>query len=114
MLPKNKSISRGDFLQILKKNRSFYSKDIKLVILDNVNKNKTTKFSFVVSRKVSNRAVDRNLIKRRLKCIVLSFDKYIKNGSICVFFVKKSILYISFNELKNEIYNLLKKAGIIL
>ncbi len=54
----------------------------------------------VVSKKVAERAVDRNLIKRRIKSALEPFSR----GSASFFVIaKRGVLDLSFKELKEEI-----------
>lgn len=113
MLPKNKRVTKDIFPIILKKSKIFHSKNLTLRVSRNKNNNETTKFSFVVSRKVSNKATERNLLKRRGNGIVSKLDKNIKNGFICVFYVKKSLLSVSYHDMEEEITRILGNAKII-
>ncbi len=114
MLPKNKRVSKEVFSCILKKSKPLHSENLTLRVLKNIDKKEETKFSFVVSRKVSNKAPKRNLLKRRARFAVSKLYKSMVNGFICVFFVKKSAVDVSYSDLEKEIFYLLKKANVIL
>ena len=61
------------------------------------------KFGFVISKKISKRAVDRNKIKRRM-CEILRKDlNKFKSGTKIVFLAKKSLLEVKMSELEKEI-----------
>ncbi len=112
MLSKKIRVGKELFPQVLLKARCLYGNNMSLRVL-NTNITNKTKFSFVVSRKVSNKAVRRNLLKRRGYSIIKNISKYINNGFICVFFFKKTSTLLSYKELEKEIFFLLKKAKVL-
>jgi len=87
---------KGDFL-ILKK------KKIKL---------KKTIIGFVVSKKVSLKAVKRNKLKRRLREAVRKMLGNIKDGYSVVFFAKKEAENKNYQQIRKEIENLIQKSGL--
>jgi ribonuclease P protein component len=113
MLPSKKRVKKEMFPFVLKNGKIFHSKHISLKTNILKNTTKETKFSFVVSKKVSNKANKRNLIKRRGFSILREILDNIETGFICVFFLKKGVTDISYSELKEEILILLNKAKII-
>lgn len=71
MLPKiNRLKKNKDFEQVLKRGQFFRQDFLTLKILPN--KLKNNRFGFIVSSKVSKKAVLRNKIKRRLRALILS------------------------------------------
>ncbi|MBL3520796.1 ribonuclease P protein component [Arcobacter lanthieri] len=60
----------------------------------------TIKIAFVASKKIGN-AVERNLARRRMRAILLTFDNKIKNGNY-IFVAKAPIKNRSFLELKKD------------
>ncbi len=61
------------------------------------------KFGFVISKKISKRAVDRNKIKRRMcEVLVKKLNKF-KPGTKIVFLAKKSLLGVKIGEIEEEI-----------
>ncbi len=112
MLSKKTRVGKELFPQVLLKAKCLYVNNITLRVLSTNITNKT-KFSFVTSKKVSNKAVKRNLLKRRGYSIVKSISKNINNGFICIFFFKKSSTLLSYTELEKEILFLLKKAKVL-
>ena len=66
------------------------------------------KFGFVISKKISKRAVDRNKIKRRM-CEVLRKDlNKFKSGTKIIFLAKKSLLGAKMEDIEKEINKLIK------
>jgi ribonuclease P protein component len=65
------------------------------------------RFNFIVSTKISKKAVERNLIRRRLSEIVreLLLDKNVSG----VFLAKKSVLQKTFKELHDEVEKMMGK-----
>ena len=70
-----------------------------------------SQFYFVVSGKIIKKAVKRNLFKRRGRSIAKSSGA--KPGYVGAFFAKKGAGELEFSELKEEILDLMKKAGIL-
>jgi ribonuclease P protein component len=71
------------------------------------------KFGVSVSKKEVKTAVKRNLLKRRVLSILREIEPKINSGFICLFFLKKGALDISYQQLQDEITFLLKKAKIL-
>ena len=73
-----------------------------------------TKAGFVVGKKIHKRAVKRNKIKRRLREIYLLAEKEnqnaaLKNAVSVIFIAKNSILDLSYQQLKESVFELMKK-----
>ena len=71
--------------------------------------NPQPRFGFVISTKVSKKAPDRNLLKRRMREIIRGGVETIDGGHDFVFIARKSALNLTFLELKSEITRLLGK-----
>lgn len=104
MLPKKNRLN-------LRKEFSALKKDGKMVNSESFGflfkREEFSKFGFIVSTKISKKAVERNLIKRRLSEIVRQLSKQPQvNG---VFLCKKTILNKSYQELKKEVENAINK-----
>ncbi|MCD4704975.1 ribonuclease P protein component [bacterium] len=103
--------SRKDFDQILKSKNKFYSQN--LVLKFSKNDLDLSRFSVVVSKKISKKAVDRNLIRRRVYEIIrLNMDK-IKKGWDLIIFSKKAVLNLDYSEIEKELFYILKKANLL-
>ena len=61
------------------------------------------KFGFVISKKISKRAVDRNKIKRRISEVLVKKLDNFKPGTKIVFLAKKSLLGASILKIEEEI-----------
>lgn len=103
-LKKNK-----DFRYVYKKGKSFATRYLVLYIKKNsLNENRV---GYSISKKVG-KATVRNKIKRRLKEIIRKIDKY-KKGYDIIFIARNPIVNLHYQDLKKEVYKLLKKVKII-
>lgn len=69
-----------------------------------------SRYGFVVSKKVSKKATERNKAKRRLRAIVRTSPQITIKGYDVVFVVKKGIVTAQFNEIKSTTRDALEKA----
>lgn len=112
MLPRlNRLKKRKDFEKIVAVKR-FFEEEILFLkkIKNNLN---YSRIGFIVSQKISKKAVIRNKIKRRLREIIRLNLPIIKEGYDFIFFTKKGIENKKFSELKEIIKKLLQKARLI-
>lgn len=72
-----------------------------------------TKIGFVVSKKVSKKAVERNKVKRRLREIARSRKEDINKGFSIVVVTLPIIKNLPFEEMKKEFNILLEKGGLV-
>jgi len=102
MLPvKHRLVKKRDFDKIFK-NGKLFNTDQFLVKSDKNNLD-ISRFGFIVSKKVSNKAVIRNRIKRKIREIIrLNLDK-IKPGLDIVLIVKKNMIDKSYWEIEKDI-----------
>jgi len=112
MLPKKRRVEKELFPDVLNKARSFYGENMSLRVFL-AEPYKETRVSFVVSKKVSNKAVKRNFLKRKGYSAIKDMPISLNKGFVCVFFFKKSTLSISYTDLKKEISSLLKKSRVL-
>ncbi len=108
MLPSNKRLSRLEF-------KSFLEKGSKSTVFNSSGTLKylpaeILKASVVISSKVEKRAVLRNKTKRRVYSILSLYEKDFGSiFGIYVFYISKNIKNQTFLELKQNIYDLIKK-----
>lgn len=111
MLQKSSILKKKkDFDSVFKKGESFKSRSFILKITKN-NLGKS-RFGFIVSKKVSKKAVVRNKIKRRLRSIIKQNLKDIKKGMDVVLIILSGIEKKNFTELKEELITAFQKAKI--
>ncbi|MDD4989174.1 MAG: ribonuclease P protein component [Candidatus Pacebacteria bacterium] len=113
MLTRKRRISRVLFPEIIKKGMWYHSPHLTLRVLSSLSQ-KQSHFAVSVSKKVAKKAVQRNLLKRRLISVVEMVLKKTDSRSNGIFFFKKGGGEISFDVLKNECLFLLEKSKIVL
>ena len=103
MLPKKNRISRKEISEIFKVGRVVYSSNFFLKYLINKDSN-TTKVSFSAPKSISNKAYQRNKLRRMGYDAIVNKISLLPKGFIGVFvFKKKSILGITSQRAKNDI-----------
>lgn len=111
MLPRKNRIDKKLFPEFIKKAKTFSSDNMYLKAAYNCPKNKA--FAFVVSLKVSKKAVERNKLKRRARAITYSLLKDVPIGTCAAVFFKPSMMGKKYAEIKDELTSLYKKAKIV-
>lgn len=108
MLPlKNRLKKNRDFQQIFKKGQFLREDFLTLKILPNGLKN--SRFGFIISAKVSKKAVFRNKIKRWLKTAILLYLNKIQKPVDIIIIVKPGLEIKNFQEVKKTIDKIFKK-----
>lgn len=108
---KNRLKKKKDFERIAQKGKFF--KENFLILKKVKNNLQWMRIGFVVSQKISKKAVERNKIKRKLRETVrANLDKIIPGYDI-VFFTKKGIEKEEFSEIKNSVEKLLRQAKLL-
>lgn len=111
MLKKKSKTTRELVLRVISSRRNFYGVFMTLRIM-RIN-DATSRFSFIVSKKVAARATDRNKIKRRGYSIIEGIYTGVEPHMAALFFVKKEACKASFADLRKESIELLRKGGIL-
>jgi ribonuclease P protein component len=111
MIPKsNRLITKKDFSRVFAKGKLFRSKGISFkVIQTGAN---LSRFGFVISSKVSKKAVVRNKIRRRLRTSVGRRLGDIKPGYDIAVLVFKDVLDMGFKDMDASVERLLEKSGL--
>lgn len=110
MLPSEERLrSRQDFRSCYSYGKSFPSRRLVLCVLP---KAQHRRFGFSVSKKVGS-AVERNLIKRRLRAICRSLREQVAPEYDMVFIARKPALTASYEQLFAECDVLLRRAGVL-
>ncbi|MEO8065537.1 MAG: ribonuclease P protein component [Candidatus Doudnabacteria bacterium] len=81
--------------------KSYQSISLKIRVRINPNQN-TPRFGFIIPKKLVPKVVHRNLIKRRVKSLMLKFSPKLKPVDI-LFFPRPQMLLKKFSELETEI-----------
>ncbi len=107
----NRLKKKKDFERIAKQGRTVASSFLVLKFLPN--DLTESRVGFVCSKKVSNKAVVRNRIKRRLRESIRAHLTDLKPGYDLVFFSKQAIAQEDFESISKEAVSLLKKANLL-
>lgn len=110
MLPKKQRLQKNkDFDLVFRGGKSYYSEFFGLKIKKNsLNYNR---FGFIVSLKVSKKAVERNRLKRQVREIIREQKDSLKVGFDCVFIFFPQILDKKFSDLKILVVEALRKLN---
>jgi len=112
MLPKENRLKKNkDFEKVFKEGKGF--KEDLLVLKKVKNNLKNSRFGFVVSKTFFKKATLRNKIKRRLRELVRIKLNEIKKGIDVVIIAKPGLETKDFQEIKEIVNKLFKKAKII-
>ncbi|MBU3942712.1 ribonuclease P protein component [Patescibacteria group bacterium] len=106
----NRLKKQKDFKNVFKNGKGFKQGSLYLKVQKN--DLKSTRFGFIVSKKFSKKAVERNRAKRVLREIIKIKLPRIKTGLDIVILVNPET-EIDFEKLQRTIKNLFKKAGLI-
>lgn len=108
MLPQKLRLNKTkDIENVSKKGKSIGSKFFVLKYLPNSSKN--SRIGFVISTKISKKAVERNKIKRQMREIIRTHINEIPHGYDILFFTKVSIKDVNFSTLEETILKKLSK-----
>lgn len=99
-----------EFDQVFKLGRSYYSNNLGLKAKGN--SLPYSRFGFIISLKVSKKAVLRNRLKRQVRAIIRGELPLLKPGFDCVFIFFPLILDKKFEEKKDLIMQSLKKTNL--
>lgn len=104
---KYKITKKEDFNKIYKSGSVFYSEHLKVFVLpNNLNYNR---FSVVISKKVSPKAVLRNKIKRKIKNSLIDLDKNLNPSRDIIIIPSFEVATLKTTLLKEKFEKLLKK-----
>ena len=96
---KNRLTKQKDFDNVWQTGHSNFNEVLGIKI--SKNKLAISRFGFIVSAKISKKAVDRNKIKRRLRQVVEDNIKEIKPGYDVVIITQAAIINKEYKEIKN-------------
>jgi ribonuclease P protein component len=112
MLPKENRLKREkEFEAVFKGGRAIRGKSVFLKYL--INGTDKTRVGFVVSKKISKLAVERNKAKRRMRDIVRLKRSVLKDGLSIVIVSLPSIQKMEYGEIKEDLENILSKEELI-
>lgn len=103
----NRLTKKTDFENVRQNGKFVTSKDFTVSFLNKKNKDEP-RFGFIVSKKISTSAVDRNRIKRVLRETIRKNIDSMKVGYDIVIIVKPGILHTPHGKLEKEIKDVIK------
>ncbi len=116
MLPRKNRIPKSLFESVFKRTKAIQGRYFKLRFLivkdlpTGQAGNKQSQFSFITSKTVSKKAVQRNLLRRRGYSIIQKNLKNIKTPLLAFFLFNKEAVGATYKELEADIISLLNKA----
>ncbi len=110
MLPKiNRLVKSEEITRVWKDGRYFRGKSVNFKILRNRHLS-VSRFAFIVSNKITKKAVWRNKIKRKLRAIIQKKLNSLKSGYDILILAQPEILDWSYQAISEEVDKILKKA----
>lgn len=110
LLKQNRLKKKNDFDKVVKQGK--YVSERFLILKFAENQLENTRIGFVVSKKISKKAVQRNKIKRRLREVCRQELSALKTGFDVIFFAKQSINTGEFIDIQNTVKQLFKKSNL--
>ena len=112
MLPQNSRLqNEKDIERVYKKGKSFKEDFLVLKVMKNTLAK--SRFAFIVSQKVSKKAVARNKVKRRLRETIKKQTKIIATGFDSLVIARSETVEKNFSEIEKVLTKLLKRAKLI-
>lgn len=112
MLEKKRRLTKnGSFTYMYKNGKKLNGANLYVIYLPT--NSRFNRFGFVVSNKIGKANV-RNKVKRRLRAIVRANINSISKKNNYIFIVKETIKFLTFEQLKKEVLELLKKGGFLI
>lgn len=113
MLPKKRRIPTVWFKGRYRRVGAQKGSHVSVSVFEASEKSSSTRFACVVSKKGGVNAAMRNSIRRRVYAIIEELLPRVQNGLYCTLSLSKDVQDISHEELKNEIWDLLEKSGVL-
>jgi len=111
MLPQINRLKRSDFSSLRRVKPAFFGKYFSLIVSTDETKGK--RLGFVISSKISKKAVERNRTKRILSKITRKYIEKTDTDFFALFLVKKEIVGERESKLESEVEKSFKKAKLI-
>src|SRR5687767_3278827 len=75
--------------------------------------NQPTRFAFIISKKISKSAVERNTLKRKLAASIYSLLPTISPGFDVIIYIKKTLLEKNSEAIKEQLKNTLARTNLL-
>lgn len=112
MLPQHERLRNREDFALLRKDGTRYSQRcLSLIVLKEHSERRLA--GYIVSKRISKKAVVRNRVKRRLRASFEKQMKHVKPGSILLFIARPNAATSEFSELDKQVNHLLKKAQVL-
>ncbi len=112
MLPRQERLRhQQDFDQLRAHGTTQHQSLLRLVVLREDSARRLV--GFIVSKRISKKAVDRNLIKRRLRAAYRSLSADLPAGTLMLFVSRPDCLQASYQDLESQMRVLLERAGLL-
>jgi ribonuclease P protein component len=109
MLPKKYKLKKDkDFKRIFRKGKEYQGNFLKIKLLKN--DLQVNRFAIVIGVKISKKAVQRNLIKRRIEETIHANLNNFQNGWDMIILPQREILDKNYQEIKESLMELLKNT----
>lgn len=113
MLPKKNRLSKSpELIKIKNSGKILQSRSFGVAFLERGD-SLPSRFGFVVSAKISKKAIERNRIKRVLRESVGRLLEKVSPGFDILFLGKKNILGVEFDKISKEVRHSLKAGGLL-
>jgi ribonuclease P protein component len=113
MLAKKHRLTGKSLLEEIKTKGNLYQKDSFGIVVLRQKKPGPSRFAFIVSTKISKKAVDRNKITRRLREAVKKSLGKVSDGYDVLFLAKGKIKDKEGSQLVKEVAEIFREAGLI-
>lgn len=113
MLPRKNRLLKDDSFSLVKKRGKRINGNAFNLSFLNRGGERPSRFGFIVSSKISKKAVERNRIKRLLRLIIKELLEDINGGHDIVIIAKKGALKIEKQKAKEEIASLLERQKLL-
>ncbi|MBI2100648.1 MAG: ribonuclease P protein component [Candidatus Vogelbacteria bacterium] len=102
------------FPTILQSGRVWPTQFLSLRVWRDPTRSAPTSFAVITGSKVSGKAVERNLWKRRAHAILTELSPQLRDNHYCLLFFKKGITTLSFRQLSQTIRQVFLQANLLI